>query len=114
MEELNDSPAYARLADQLIERATKNQLADVARLLTLYALPAEHWLHLRTTDPIESTCATVRHRTRRTKNCVLRTTFLGLVALKLAAEAATSWRRIRAGGCSASCSPVRATGMGFR
>jgi putative transposase len=50
---------------------------------------------LRTTNPIESTFATVRHRTTRTKNCVSRSTFLGL-AFKLAEEAAKSWRRIRA------------------
>ena len=42
-------------------------------------------MHLRTTNPIESTFATVRHRTSRTKNCVSRTTFLGL-AFKLAEE----------------------------
>ena len=57
--------------------------------------PAEHWVHLRTTNPIESTFATVRHRTSRTKNCVTRSTFLGL-AFKMAEEAAKTCRRIRA------------------
>jgi hypothetical protein len=52
-------------------------------------------VHLRTTHPIESTFTTVRHRTRRTKIGVTRTTFLGL-AFKLAEEAAKTWRRIRA------------------
>ena len=52
-------------------------------------------MHLRTTNPIESSFATVRHRTSRTKNCVTRSTFLGL-AFKLAEEAAKTWRRIRA------------------
>ena len=52
-------------------------------------------MHLRTTNPIESTFATVRYRTTRTKNCVSRSTFLGL-AFKLAEAAAKSWRRIRA------------------
>lgn len=52
------------------------------------------WQHLRTTNPIESTFATVRHRTTRTKNCVTRSTFLGL-AFKLVREAEKSWRRIR-------------------
>ncbi|NKB84786.1 IS256 family transposase, partial [Ochrobactrum grignonense] len=41
---------------------------------------AEHWQHLRTTNPIESTFATVRHRTTRTRNCVSRATFLGLAS----------------------------------
>ena len=68
---------------------------DREALLAFFDFPAEHWVHLRTTNPIESTFATVRHRTSRTKNCVSRTTFLGL-AFKLAAEAAKSWRRIRA------------------
>ncbi|MEW5710715.1 MAG: IS256 family transposase, partial [Pseudomonadota bacterium] len=54
----------------------------------------EHWIHLRTTNPIESTFATVRHRTTRTKNCVSRSTLLGL-AFKLVQEAEKSWRRIR-------------------
>ncbi len=50
--------------------------------------------HIRTTNPIESTFATVRHRTSRTRNCVSRPTFLGL-AFKLIEEAEKSWRKIR-------------------
>jgi transposase-like protein len=76
-------------------KATEKLLKDCDALLAFYAFPAEHWVHLRTTNPIESTFATVRHRTTRTKNCVSRSTFLGL-AFKLAEEAAKSWRRIRA------------------
>jgi putative transposase len=76
-------------------KATEKLLKDRDALLAFYAFPAEHWVHLRTTNPIESTFATVRHRTTRTKNCVSRSTFLGL-AFKLAEEAAKSWRRIRA------------------
>ena len=64
------------------------------RLLAFYDFPAEHWQHIRTTNPIESTFATVRHRTTRTRNCVSRATFLGL-AFKLIEEAEKSWRRIR-------------------
>jgi predicted nucleotidyltransferase len=64
-------------------------------LPAFFDFPADHWVHLRTTNPIESTFATVRHRTRQTKNCVTRATFLGL-AFKLSQEAAKSWRRIRA------------------
>jgi putative transposase len=67
---------------------------DRDSLLAFYDFPAEHWQHIRTTNPIESTFATVRHRTRRTRNCVSRPTFLGL-AFKLVEEAENSWRRIR-------------------
>jgi len=76
-------------------KATEKLEKDRAARLAFFAFPAEHWVHLRTTNPIESTFATVRHRTSRTKNCVSRTTFLGL-AFKLAEEAAKTWRRIRA------------------
>ena len=76
-------------------KATEKLEKDREALLAFFAFPAEHWVHLRTTNPIESTFATVRHRTSRTKNCVTRSTFLGL-AFKLAEEAAKTWRRIRA------------------
>jgi transposase-like protein len=76
-------------------KATEKLLKDRQALLAFFDFPAEHWVHLRTTNPIESTFATVRHRTSRTKNCVTRSTFLGL-AFKMAEEAAKSWRRIRA------------------
>lgn len=67
---------------------------DRDSLLAFYSFPAEHWQHIRTTNPIESTFATVRHRTSRTRNCVSRPTFLGL-AFKLIEEAEKSWRKIR-------------------
>lgn len=76
-------------------KATDKLITDRDALLAFYAFPAEHWVHPRTTNPIESTFATLRHRTTRTKNCVTRTTFLGL-AFKLAEEAAKTWRRITA------------------
>ncbi|UIF88905.1 IS256 family transposase (plasmid) [Cupriavidus necator] len=66
---------------------------DRDTLLTFYDFPAEHWQHIRTTNAIESTFATVRHRTTRTRNCVSRATFLGL-AFKLIEEAEKTWRRI--------------------
>ena len=75
-------------------KATDKLTKDRDALLAFYDFPAEHWMHLRTTNPIESTFATVRHRTTRTKNCVSRSTFLGL-AFKLVQEAEKSWRRIR-------------------
>lgn len=75
-------------------KATAKLTEDREALLAFYDFPAEHWQHLRTTNPIESTFATVRHRTTRTKNCVSRASFLGL-AFKLVQEAEKSWRRIR-------------------
>jgi putative transposase len=75
-------------------KATDKLVKDREALLAFYDFPAEHWQHLRTTNPIESTFATVRHRTTRTKNCLSRSTFLGL-AFKLVQEAEKSWRRIR-------------------
>lgn len=76
-------------------KATEKLEKDREALLAFFDFPADHWVHLRTTNPIESTFATVRHRTSRTKNCVSRATFLGL-AFKLSEEAAKTWRRIRA------------------
>jgi transposase-like protein len=76
-------------------KAAEKLETDREALLAFFDFPADHWVHLRTTNPIESTFATVRHRTRRTKNCVTRDTFLGL-AFKLSEEAAKRWRRIRA------------------
>lgn len=75
-------------------KATDKLLKDRDALLAFYDFPAEHWQHLRTTNPIESTFATVRHRTTRAKNCLSRSTFLGM-AFKLVQEAEKSWRRIR-------------------
>lgn len=75
-------------------KATEKLMKDREALLAFYDFPAEHWAHIRTTNPIESTFATVRHRTTRTRNGVSRATFLGL-AFKLIEEAEKSWRRIR-------------------
>jgi len=62
-------------------------------LLTFYDFPAEHWIHIRTTNPIESTFATVRMRTRRTKGCGSRTASLTMV-FKLTQCAERHWRRL--------------------
>ena len=75
-------------------KAVEKLVKDRDSLLAFYDFPAEHWQHLRTTNPIEFTFATVRHRTTRTRNCVSRSTFLGL-AFKLIEEAEKSWQKIR-------------------
>ena len=66
---------------------------DRAPLLAFYAAPAEHWKHIRTTNPIESTFATVRLRTDKTKGCLSRQTALAMV-FKLAKSAERHWRRL--------------------
>ena len=62
-------------------------------LLAFYDFPAEHWQHLRTTNPIESTFATVRLRTNKTKGCGSRLATLTMV-FKLAQSAQNNWRRL--------------------
>ena len=66
---------------------------DKDELFTFYDFPAEHWKHIRTTNPIESTFATVRLRTKRTKGCGSRTTTLTMV-FKLAEQASKRWYRL--------------------
>ena len=81
---------YGTKYDKAVECLTKDR--DV--LLAFYDFPAEHWKHLRTTNPIESTFATVRHRTTRSKGCLSNKTALGMT-FKLAQSAETSWHRLR-------------------
>ncbi len=60
-------------------KATGVLSKDREVLLSFYDFPVEHWAHIRTTNPIESTFVTIRHRTTQTKNCVSRNTLLVLV-----------------------------------
>jgi len=76
------------------EKAVACLKKDREALLTFYDFPAEHWKHIRTTNPIESTFATVRHRTRRTKGCLTRNTAKVMV-FKLIKEAEKRWLRLR-------------------
>jgi len=69
---------------------------DKESLFTFYTFPGSHWRHLRTTNPIESTFSTVRHRTRQTKGCGSRNATLMMV-YKLAMEAEKKWQRLH--GC---------------
>ena len=68
---------------------------DKDELLAFYDFPAEHWIHLRTTNPIESTFATVRLRTKRTKGSGSRIACLTMV-FKLAQSAERRWRKLNA------------------
>jgi len=67
---------------------------DRQALLAFYDFPAEHWTHLRTTNPIESVFATVRHRTVRTKGALSPTT-ARLMVFKLVTAAAKTWRKLK-------------------
>ena len=74
-------------------RAAECLTKDQDALLAFYDFPAEHWDHLRTSNPIESVFATVRHRTVRTKGSLSPTT-ARLMVFKLVMAAAKSWRRL--------------------
>jgi putative transposase len=76
------------------DKAAECLQKDRDALLAYYDFPAEHWKHLRTTNPIESAFATVRHRTVRSKGCLSNQTALAMV-FKLAQAAEKSWRRLK-------------------
>ncbi len=75
------------------DKAVAKLVKDREALLTFYDYPAEHWKHIRTSNPIESTFATVRHRTKRTKGCLSRRTGLAM-AFKLMMSAQGKWRKL--------------------
>jgi putative transposase len=76
------------------DKAVTCLVKDRDALLTFYDFPAEHWDHLRTSNPIESVFATVRHRTVRTKGALSHDT-ARLMVFKLVMAAAKSWRRLK-------------------
>ena len=80
---------YAVKYDKAVDCLSK----DRTTLLAFYDFPAEHWRHLRTSNPIESSFATVRHRTVRSKGCLSNKTALAMI-FKLAQAAEKSWRRL--------------------
>jgi len=79
-------PKYPKAAACLVK--------DQDALMTFYDFPATHWQHVRTTNPIESTFATIRHRTARTNGCVTRDTMLHMM-FKLSQCAENNWRKLR-------------------
>ena len=81
---------YAPKYDKAVDCLLKNRDA----LLTFFDFPAEHWTHLRTSNPIESAFATVRHRTVRMKGALSQDT-ARLMVFKLIMAAAKSWRRLQ-------------------
>lgn len=85
--------AFAETYGTKYEKAVECLTKDRDVLFAFYDFPAEHWKHLRTTNPIESTFATVRHRTIRAKGCLSNKTALAMV-FKLADAAQKNWRRL--------------------
>jgi transposase-like protein len=90
---LKSFDAFISLYDAKYPKACECLRKDADVLFTFSDLPAAHWQHLRTTNPIESTFATVRLRTERTKGCGSRKATLTMV-WQLARAAAKGWRRL--------------------
>lgn len=86
--------AFAEKYGAKYEKAVTCLVKDRDALLTFYDFPAEHWDHLRTSNPIESVFATVRHRTVRTKGALSQDT-ARLMVFKLVMVAAKTWRRLK-------------------
>ena len=75
-------------------RAMECLKKDKENMLAFYDFPAEHWQHIRTTNPIESVFASVRLRTTKSKSCGSRKTTLAM-SYKLMTTAQNTWRRLR-------------------
>ena len=75
-------------------KATDCLTKDRTELLTFFDFPAQHWQSIRTSNPIESAFATIRHRTKRTKGCLTRDGMLHMM-FKLGQCAEKSWRKLR-------------------
>ena len=85
--------AFAETWGVKYDKAVECLIKDRDALLAFYDFPAEHWKHLRTTNVIESSFATIRHRTVRSKGCLSNKTALAMI-FKLAEAAEKSWRRL--------------------
>jgi len=84
---------FVELYQAKYPKACECLLKDKDVLFSFYDFPAEHWAHIRSTNPIESAFSTVRHRTRQTKGCGSRKETLTMV-FKLAEQAQGHWRKI--------------------
>lgn len=91
---LKSYDAFFHLYEKKYERACQCLKKDKELLFTFYNFPAEHGPSIRITNPIESTFATIRHRTRQTKGCGSRLATLTMV-FKLAKSAQKKWRKLR-------------------
>lgn len=87
--------AYAKQYGAKFPKVVKEIVDDEDELLAFYDFPAEHWIHLRTANPVESTFATVRLRTKVTKGGGSRSAALAMV-FKLVESAQARWRAVNA------------------
>jgi transposase-like protein len=85
---------FIKRYDAKYPKATLNLQKDREELLAFYDYPAQHWQSLRTSNPIESTFGTIRHRTKRAKGCLSRDAMLHMM-FKLSECAQKKWRRLR-------------------
>jgi transposase-like protein len=85
--------AFAATYGAKYPKAVSCLVDDREELLAFYSFPAEHWKHVRTTNPIESTFSTVRLRTAKTRGCLSRTTALTMV-FQLCRSAQRTWRKL--------------------
>ena len=85
---------FIELYQDKYPKATECLQKDKRTLFAFYDFPAVHWVHIRTTNPIESTFATVRLRTYKTRGCGNRKTVFTMV-FKLALEAQKKWHKLK-------------------
>jgi putative transposase len=85
---------FIKVYNDKYPKAVACLVKDKEQLFNFYDFPAIQWLHIRTTNPIESTFATIRHRTYKTKNCGSRVTILAMV-YKLGIESEKRWHKLK-------------------
>ncbi len=86
--------AFETRFDAKYPKAVECLRKDRESLLAFYDFPAQHWVHIRTTNVIESSFATIRHRSRQAKGCVTRKTMLTMI-FKMGECAERNWRKLR-------------------
>jgi putative transposase len=92
---LEETTLFSEEYEVRYPKAVETLTKDQDQLLTFYDFPAEHWIHLRTTNSIESSFATVKARTKKTKGTGSRKAGLAM-AFKLLSAAEKRWRRVNA------------------
>lgn len=97
--------ALTELFGAKLPKAVAKITDELDELLAVYDYPAEHWVHLRTTNPIESTVASVRHRTKITRAPGSKAAGLAM-AFKLITAAQDRWRAVNAPTSSRSSAPA--------
>jgi len=93
-EALKEFDKFIEIYQDKYPKATECLQKDKIKLFAFYDFPAVHWVHIRTTNPIESTFATVRLRTYKTRGCGNRKTVFAMV-FKLAMEAQKKWHKLK-------------------